>query len=176
MKIAIDIGHADGTGATGVGGLQEHAVCEQIAPLLADELTAAGHVPTVIDFPDLTNRGDLRATAQAVNAGDYDLLVSLHCDAAAHEGAKGAHVCYTSSTGKTIAGHIARHLCALLPGRACPTVHRSDLYILNQTRPPAVLCECGFITSPHDAEYLKLRKRDIAHAIAVGIASYASTL
>ena len=74
-KIAIDVGHARGTGAFG-NGLQEHEVCEQIALYLRNELHAHGLCVGVYDFPGMSNTGDLVATAQAVNAGGFGLCVS----------------------------------------------------------------------------------------------------
>ena len=81
----------------------------------------------------------------------------------------GAHVCYVSATGKQLAGSIARELCRLLPGRAVLTIPRKDLYILNNTRAPWVLCECGFITNPRDVQ---ATPEAIATAIANGVSHF----
>lgn len=167
-KVAIDIGHARGTGSAG-NGLQEHEVCVKIAAQLMHELGAAGILADVVDFPGLSNGADLVKTAAAINAGGFDLSVSLHCDAAANSSAKGAHVIYTSAKGKIIAEQIAKHLCPLLPGRANKTVKRGNLYILNNTRCPAVLVECGFVTNREDADMLKNGTGAIARAISVGV-------
>ncbi len=184
--IIIDIGHARNTGAVGCG-LQEHARCEQIAGHLRHKLEAAGYVVTVLDFPDKSNRADLVATAEAANRLPCTFGISLHMDAASttveevdEEGEifvryevnpkpHGAHVCYVSATGKRIADSIASYLCTLLPGRAVLTIPRTDLYILNNTRAPWVLCECGFITNPGDVQ---AGPDAIAEAIARGILKY----
>ena len=81
----------------------------------------------------------------------------------------GAHVCYVSATGKRMAQSIARELCTLLPGRAEQVKKRTDLYILNHTRAPWVLCECGFITNPRDVQ---ATPEAIATAIANGVSHY----
>lgn len=171
MKVAIDIGHARCTGARG-NGLQEHAVCEGIAQLLRGELEGEGVRAEVIDFPGLTNSGDLAETVRAVNAGEYELCVSLHCDSATNGSARGAHAIYVSGAGKRAAEAIARHLCPIMPGRAERVVKRTNLYILNKTRCAAVLVECGFLTNAHDADKLRWKKGDIAKAIARGILDY----
>lgn len=188
-KICIDVGHAAGTGATG-NGLEEHGVAVQIATSLARYLRVSGHTVSVIDYPQLSNAADLNATVRAINAGDYDLSVSLHCDSSDNPRACGAHVChhrtyhndgtYTDSVqGKALAEAIAGPLCKLLPGRADHVQARPDkakklssLQVLRETRPPAVLCECSFITNSGDAEVMKRSPALIAQAIGTGIIDY----
>ena len=172
-RIAIDVGHADRTGAVG-NALQEHECCERIAAALREELEGMGFVVNVVDFPTESNAGDLARTVKSINAGSHDLCMSLHCDASANALAKGAHVIYTSEKGGKVAGYIARHLCALLPGRANRLVKRDNLYVLNNTKCVAVLCECGFVTNRENAELLKSEQgvRSIARSIAVGVREY----
>ena len=168
MKIAIDIGHAEGSGARG-NGLEEHAVAEVLARLLKDELEHAGHTTELFDFPQLTNSEDLRHTAAAVNAGEWDCGLSLHCDCAASFSACGAHVCYRTAAGRRLAEAVAGPLCELLPGRAERVVRRADLYILKATRPVWILCECGFLSNARDAAFLHDSPGAVARAIARGL-------
>lgn len=168
MKIAIDIGHAEGSGARG-NGLEEHAVATVLACLLKDELEHAGHRAELFDFPQLTNSADLRRTAAAVNEGDWDCGLSLHCDCAESSTACGSHVCYRSTAGRRLAEAVAEQLCALLPGRAERVVRRDDLYILKATRPTWILCECGFLSNARDAALLRNSPGAVARAIASGI-------
>lgn len=176
MKIAIDIGHVNRSGATGLYGLEEHETASIIAEDLRLQLRKAGHIANIFDFPTLGNDEELVRVANAINAGYYDLSVSLHFDASDNPDAHGAHVCYFSRAGKKVADCVAGRLCALLPGRAEPTQHRPGLYILKHTVPPAILCECGFGTSPKDATLLKDQPCAISRAIAYGIADYNATL
>lgn len=190
MKIAIDIGHANNTGARGQG-YEEHAIVTAIADHLYSGLRMQGYDVNIIDFPSLTNKQDLNKTIQEANKSHYDMGISLHCDSASymveskgedgprHEEIpdpipRGAHVCYypTSKKGKKLAEHIASHLCRLLPGRADQIKARSDLAILRKTTPAWVLCECGFITNPNDAYGMKHHPESIANAIARGVESY----
>lgn len=167
MKIAIDIGHAHASGATG-NGLQEHEVCTGLARLLADYLGNA-HTVRVVDYPAESNAADLRHTVEAVNAWRAELCISLHCDCSANTSARGAHCIYTSAAGEVYAEPIARHLCPIMPGRANKTVKRGNLYILNNTRCPAVLVECGFLSNSKDADMLRHEGYRIARAISVGV-------
>lgn len=175
--IAIDVGHARGTGARG-NGLNEHEVCTDIGIMLKQELAARGVSAMVVDYPGKTNAGDLAETVRTVNKGNAQLCISLHCDASDNALAKGAHCIYVSEVGGKVAGYIARHLCARFPGRANRTVKRGGLYILNNTLCPAVLCECGFLTNRDDAARLATDegKREAARAIAVGVVEYLRSL
>lgn len=167
MKIAIDIGHATRTGATG-NGLDEHEVAAALARLLASYLENS-HEVQIFDFPHLDNKADYVATVKAINAGKFDLSVSLHCDYDTSPTPHGAHVCYTSYAGKKYAVAIASHLCPILPGRADLIRRRPNLHILRETNCPAVLVECGFLSNPTDAAMLAHEPHRIARAIAAGI-------
>jgi N-acetylmuramoyl-L-alanine amidase len=191
-RVAIDIGHANGTGANG-NGYQEHTQCAKIAAELKKALESfklCEIKADIIDFPNLSNTRDRSETVRAVNAGNYDLLVSLHMDANDNKNARGAHVCYNrtykadgsfvdSSGGKRCAEEIAMRLCPQLPGRANSTQARPDkklklssLEVLRETRPVAVLVECGFVTNEGDAEWVDKHPDKVALSIALGIASF----
>lgn len=193
MKICLDIGHADNTGSRG-NGLEEHGIAANIALSLAGKLREQGHHVAVIDFPRMDNDDDLAAAVRAINAGGYDISISLHCDASDSIAACGAHVChhrnyhddgsYTDSPrGKALAEAIAEPLCKLLPGRAdhvqarpdrsC-TPNKTSLYVLRKTVPPAVLVECGFITNSGDAALMRDNPGVIARSIAQGVENYIS--
>jgi len=168
MNIAIDIGHADGTGARG-NGLEEHAQSAITADYLEADLRRRGHTVTIIDFPERGNRPDLNATIAAINAGNYDLAISLHMDASDNPAARGAHVCYRSERGENFAREVAATVCPLLPGRSEHTVRRTDLAILNRTTCPAILVELGFITNADDCNIVIYNRAPLATAIGAGI-------
>ncbi len=173
-KIAIDIGHANRTGATG-NGYDEHALCERLAHSLKESLESFkvdSFQAEIIDFPTYSNKADLAATIKAINSGGYDMAISLHMDASENPTAHGAHICYYSQNGKRLASEIALRLCPQLPGRAETTKKRTDLAILKNTHPVAVLVECGFITHAGDANWVSKAPENVALAIALGIAAY----
>ncbi len=179
MNIAIDIGHSHRTGARGLyegAEIEEHSICNVIAPWLQQHLTAEGHAVDIIDYPTETNALDLRRTITAANAGGYDFGLSLHCDWSQSPAAHGAHVCYVSPRGHQLASCIAHYLCNLMPGRAEQTRERHDLAILNRTRPVWALAECGFITNTANAAMLVNCPIHIARAIARGVLDYIRTI
>lgn len=186
MKIIVDIGHARDTGARG-NGLEEHAVSEGISKELVRELREAGYEVVELDFPHLSNAKDLEATIKEANRLRDGIGISLHCDSASHwvgEGKEsheeanpkphGGHVCYYpgSSNGRKLAEAVGARLGSLLPGRAEVVVGRKDLAVLRRTRPVWVLCECGFITNPGDAEMMRKHPEKIARAISEGVKDY----
>lgn len=173
MNIALDIGHAKGTGARG-NGLEEHAVASSIAHHLFYALRTQGHTVHVLDFPDKGNQEDLTSTIRVANADGYDFGISIHCDCSDNPEAHGAHVCFYpgSVQGSRLAACIADPLADLLPGRANTIQARPGLAILKQTRMPWVLCECGFISNTGDADIMKHHPESIANAIAEGVNAY----
>ena len=173
MRIAIDIGHARGTGAVGLTGENEHDIAARIAPMVKEFLEQGySHTAEIIDFPDATNGVDLQKTIAAVNAGGYDLLLSLHCDASDNPAARGAHACYYSKAGGQLASCVGYSLAGLMPGRAEKTVHRPGLAILRDTKPVAVLVEMGFVTNLTDSHLQQMYPAMIAEKIAQGVRNY----
>lgn len=175
MNIALDVGHANGTGARG-NGREEHAVATTIVDHLFTALQDQGHNVHVIDFPSISNSEDLNATIRAANAGGYDLGISIHCDCSDNLDARGAHVYFYpgSVKGSRLAACIAEPLADLLPGRANTIQSRPGLAVLKQTRMPWVLVECGFISNAEDADIMKHHPESIANAIAEGVHAYTS--
>lgn len=174
MKVVIDIGHANGTGSRG-NSLEEHAVSTVVAKYLERELEHMGHESVTLDFPRESNDHDLALTVKEANtlADEFDIVVSLHCDWSSNANAHGGHVCYLSGTGKRLASCIAKHLCALAPGRADKVVKRRGLYVLRGTKDPAVLVEMAFISNQDDAVLLSQHPDMFAKAIALGITDFA---
>lgn len=173
MKIGIDIGHANGTGARG-GGEEEHELSKHIGHWLATILRTGGHVVEVIDYPDSSNTRDLEKTIWAANIGGYDVGLSLHCDASDNEGARGASVLFYpgSVKGSKLAVYTADKLCREMQGRANAVMSRPNLAVLRRTRCPWVLVECGFITNEGDRKILKEQPEKVAGWIAEGVLAY----
>ncbi len=177
MDIPLDIGHANGTDSD-ANGISERMIAKLVAAELKAILKQDGHEVTIIDFPDMSNEDDLKATVRAVNAGGFKFGLSLHCDSSSNLDAKGAHVCYYPSSvkGKKLATFIADSLCPFMPGRADKIVARFNLYVLKKTLVPWVLVEMGFVTNLGDSIKMKNEAKQIAARIAVGIKRYIEQL
>ena len=191
-RIAIDIGHANGTG-TITNGADEHEESLHNAAVLKSILETYQldrFQVDIIDFPSFSNTADLNKTINAINTGNYDAVVSLHCDSSVNPHARGAHVChhrtyhadgsYTDSPGgKALASEIASRLCPIMPGRANKVQARPDhdlnlssLAILRQTNPTAVLVEVGFLSNDEDLERLRALRHELMSSIAQGLVAF----
>ncbi len=150
---------------------------EQYMNLLTDRLIpyldASGIAYTRND-PD---RSAAAAIAQA-NAGNYDLYVALHSNAApeGQYGTKrGVDVYYDprSVNGSRAAQRFVRELQQVYPlprqVRAVPTTTLGEV---NRTRAPAVLPELGFHDNVQDAGWVKENLEAIARAVAQSITGY----
>lgn len=170
----LDIGHANGTGARSLDNAhEEHNLVTHIVDAAKKMLEEKGYGVTVLDFPEKNNTQDLNNTITAANAiHNATCGISFHMDAASSETAKGAHVCYYSTTGQKVATAIADKIITLLPGRANKIVKRDNLAVLKKTKPTWVLVECGFITNPHDCTIAVEHPEWIAKEIVDGLLSY----
>lgn len=186
-RVLIDVGHANGTGARSAFA-DEHEESRRNAQELQavlESFRVDEFEVDVVDFPQLSNGGDLSATVRAANAKEYDALVSLHMDCSSNADAHGAHVCYHAGSvkGEWLAKEIASRLCPWLPGRSDTVQARPDrekglgsLAVLRDTRPPAVLVECGFVSNEADVQVLRNCRHELMRAVGLGIAAFCDML
>lgn len=179
MKIAITVGHSllkNGcyTSADGrkYGGCLEYHWCKHFGKNLKKALEKNKHEVDLIICPEkkFTKSSQEKSyKLDIVNNGNYDLLIELHLNAADNTTANGTEVLYTSKTGKKYATAIQKQLATLFKDRGIK--ERDNLYILNSTKPPAILIETFFCTSIMD--YAKAKgtenRNKIAKLIAKGI-------
>jgi N-acetylmuramoyl-L-alanine amidase len=142
-------------------------------------LEESGHRAAMTRITDRTV--PLRERVRMERNGNYDLLVSVHCNAAENPSARGMEI--WTSPGQTRADAAATAIFNALQkafGRALPM--RMDLsdgdpdkearfYMLTHSRCPAVLIELGFLSNTQDREFLTdpENQTDIAAVIAEGI-------
>lgn len=188
MNILLDAGHGCNTaGKRSLDGrLIEGIWSRKMVAVLAAQLTAMGHnvvrlVPEEEDIP-------LAIRARRANAAARrdTILISLHADAdpnAVHgpTAARGLSTwVYDKASPKSLelACAISREACAcsLLGNRRTPACgyRRANFAILRETKCPAVLVECGFMTNESDVTFLLSRvgMEKIAHAIANACLEY----
>ena len=178
MKIALTVGHSllkngSYTSADGkkYGGCNEYKYCKAFSKQVAYALKKNGHDVTRIVCPEKTFISSTQERSyklNKINSGDYDLVIELHLNAASPS-AKGTEVLYKSNTGKKYANAVQKQLATVFNDRG--TKQRTDLYILNGTKPPAILLETFFCTSASDYKKAKgiVNRRKLAKLIADGI-------
>ena len=178
MKIALTVGHsrlkngcytsADGTR---YGGCNEYKWCKHFSKQLARALRKRGHIVDRIICPEKTFTSSTQEKGyklNMINKGNYNLVMELHLNAAAPD-AHGAEVLYKSSAGKKYADKVQKQLSKIFNNRGVK--QRTDLYILNGTKPPAILLETFFCTSKKDYKKAKglLKRKKLARLVADGI-------
>ncbi|WP_346353229.1 N-acetylmuramoyl-L-alanine amidase [Azotosporobacter soli] len=183
MKVFLNPGHAPGgvpdPGAVNAAlGLREADVVAAVGAAAAAYLRAAGCEVMVCQDDSLA-----QVTRQA-NAAAADLFVSIHCNSAGDQAARGTEVwyCDASAAGRELANCIQNQLVAALglTDRGCkaavPGVN--GLYVLTRTAMPAVLAELAFLSNPEEAILLASaeKQKECAAALARGVTDYAARL
>lgn len=177
MRILLTVGHsklkngsytsADGTS---MGGGNEYKFCKSLSTYLKKELQAKGHEVDRVVCPEgiFTKSTEEKQYKLAIEkATEYDLTIELHLNASDNKNAEGCEVLYKTANGKKYADKIQKKLATLFKNRGVK--QRNDLYILNQTRSPAVLIEVFFCTNKKEWKYAKVNKKKIAKVIAKAI-------
>lgn len=178
MKIALTVGHSklkngSYTSADGkkYGGCNEYRWSKAFSRQVKKQLENKGYTVKRIVCPEnkfTSSTEEKNYKLNLINSGNYDLVIELHLNAASPS-AEGTEVLYKSSTGKKYANSVQKQLSSVFKNRGIK--QRNDLYILNGTKPPAILIETFFCTSKTDYKKGKgLKKRTkLAKLVAAGI-------
>ena len=165
MKVLLSVGHSilktgHCTSADGrpYGGVLEYAYNKAIVEDVKKYLQSAGHTVTLVICPELRFAKSTEEKNYKLNIekpGNYDLVVELHLNASALHNGRGCEVLYKSEKGKA----------TVFKDRGIQK--RDNLYMLTQTKAPAVIVESFFCDSSADCEIAE--KTDVALLIAQGI-------
>lgn len=177
MRILLTVGHsklkngsitsADGTK---FGGGNEYVYCKSLSTYVKKYLEANGHEVDKVVCPEKVfekwqqERSYKLAIERATN---YDLAIELHLNAADSKKAEGCEVLYKSAKGKKYADKVQKQLAKVFRDRG--TKKSDNLYMLNQTKAPAIILEPFFCTNPKEWKYAAKHKIKIAELIATGI-------
>jgi N-acetylmuramoyl-L-alanine amidase len=170
--IMIDPGHGGQDPGAIANGLQEKdlnlSICLGLSKLLEARGQNAG----------LTRSGDvfisLRQRCEIANNSKAALFLSVHCNASENAAAAGIEAFHAGAggAGEKFAQTLCRSLSKL--GRQVRGAKPADYYVLRHTVMPACLVECGFVSNPEEAAWLKNHVSEIAQALADGIIEYLS--
>lgn len=167
MKIVVNGGHFPGLDSGAVGRkAQEAVVCQGLMELTSHYLLAAGCEVLCVQENELA---DIVAATDSFGA---DLFVSIHCNAAENEDARGTEVFFASAEGMRLAVCLQKQITLSLG-----TVNRgvkdgSWLYVLKNTEAVGVLVETAFISNAEDENLLLAYGDGFARAIARGFTDY----
>ncbi|PSL33009.1 N-acetylmuramoyl-L-alanine amidase [Planomicrobium soli] len=178
MKIMIDAGHGPETKGkrSPDGRLREFHFNSPVAEEVKKLLMAMGH--TVIFSHDLHQDVPLHERTALANRLKMDIFVSIHANAFGNSfnAANGIETFTYSaaSAGTKRLGAFIHQALLLATGRRNRGQKQADFAVLRDTRMPAVLIECGFMTNPEELALLKTDayQKRCARAIAFGIDCY----
>jgi N-acetylmuramoyl-L-alanine amidase len=175
MKIIVDAGHGPATPGkrSPDGRLREFHFNSAVAEELKKRLVLDGH--TVIFSHSLEEDVPLFERTRLANRLQADLFLSIHANAAGSsfntaEGIETFIYPNASAFSKKVSAAIQRSLVRSLK-RADRGVKGADFAVLRDTRMPAVLIECGFMTNREELALLQseLYRKRCAGAIAFAV-------
>lgn len=180
MKIAIDAGHGPNTPGKRCpdDSMREFAFNSVVARYARDGLAEYSEVVTLFTHADDGSRDvPLKERTDAANAWKADIFVSIHANAMGDGwDDKGVGIeTFTYTTKDAASVQLATAVntkVVALTGRKNRGVKAADFHVLRETKMPAILVECGFMTSHEEAALLKTDayRKKCAEAIVTGIA------
>ena len=183
IKVYIDQGHnpsSYNTGAEGNGFFEQditYDIGKRLFALLDKNPAFAPRLsrPSEDTLLGTNNSTSLKVRADEANAYGADLFLSLHTNAAENARASGSEALVyspSSTVAKEIAEDILEELHLVTGLRNRGVIYRPGLYVLKETKMPAVLVEMGFITNPYDVELMAYSPELFALGIYRGLLKY----
>ena len=186
--VILDAGHGgeDG-GATSSDGLLEKDLNLALTLTMRDILTANGvnviltrETDTLlydrnVDFQGQKKRLDMAARLKIANETTNAVFVSIHMNTYPNPSCQGVQVWYSENNEASfeLAKTIQSTTQELLQNENDRTVKRSgsSIYLLRKLECPAVLVECGFLSSPEEAALLadESYRQQLALVLCLGI-------
>src|SRR5690606_10313069 len=162
--VVIDPGHGGKDKGAFWGGVRESHLALQVAQRTEALLKKRG-MRTV-----MTRRSDvfvsLPSRVAIANRQRHSVFVSIHFNACPDPRFRGVETFYWGAAGRSFAAQIQKRL-AQRTGTLNRGVKRKGFTVLVQTRMPAVLVECGFIS--HPSERARCRTGAYQQAVAQAI-------
>ena len=175
MRIFLSVGHSilkSGMCTSASGYTHEYRYNKELAPYVKRALESLGHSCDVIVCPEgvfPSKRSEYSYKIPIANSGKYDLVCELHLNAADGAG-HGVEVFHYpgDKKGYSIASQICKNISSLgFTNRGTKT---EQLYMINDTKPTAVLVESFFCDNKKDSDQAKKIGFDkMAQAIAYGL-------
>ena len=180
--IVLDAGHGGKDEGAMAEGVTEKAINMAIVTKLQALFEDAGAtvVLTRKDENDLSSptaanhkREDMKNRIDIINDEKNDLLLSIHLNSYSDSSVKGAQTFYPkdSLSSELLASCIQVQFLAI-DSRMSPKP--GDYYLLNNSRIPAVLIECGFLSNAQEREQLSQAdyQDKVANLIFAGTLNY----
>ena len=185
--VVVDPGHGgEDPGKIGINDEKEKDINLEISLMLMEKLEKQGISVVMTREEDeglyeenASNKKvqDLQRRVEMIHERQPDCVVSIHQNSYSDPGVKGAQVFYyeDSVEGK----RLAKCLQNALIEQVDPENHRqakgnTTYYLLKRTDAPLVICECGFLSNPEEAELLteKEYQEKVTDAVVSGVLEY----
>ncbi|QQL46221.1 N-acetylmuramoyl-L-alanine amidase family protein [Sulfuriroseicoccus oceanibius] len=169
--IVIDAGHGGIDKGAYWGGVRESRVALATAKELEKELKRRGF-RTV-----MTRRTDkfvpFSERAQIANRYPKAIFVSIHYNASTNRSVRGIETYYLSRKGRKLASNVQTAMMEHVRSKD-RGIRRRNFKVLRDTKHPAILVECGFISNSWERKRANSAwyQRAISKLIAEGIARY----
>ena len=188
--ILIDPGHggADG-GAKAADGSLEKEYNLSISLTLRDMLRLCGYEVSLTREADVSIHDDTADTLRRQKVSDMhnrlklydaaDLVLSIHQNQFPQRSCRGTQFFYAAGNpaSKPLATVLRDTLYALLQPDNTRELKAgtSDIFLLHETRAPAVLVECGFLSNPEERTLLQSAEyqQKLAFSLTCGVLSFA---
>lgn len=176
MRIFLSVGHSilkGGTCTSASGQINEYRYNKALAPYVKEELEKLGHTVDIIVCPEykfLHKEQESTYKVPIANSGKYDMVAELHLNASNGQGNGSECLYYPNDTrGRLIADRFGQAMDKLgFKDRGAKP--RGDLYMINSTKPLAVMFETFFCDSVKDTKRANdIGYRPIAQAIAYAL-------
>ncbi|MGX5537614.1 N-acetylmuramoyl-L-alanine amidase [Bacillus wiedmannii] len=151
-KYSLHGGHNNIVQGANYGGRKEHIMDRLVKDAVAAKLRALGH--TVYDDTDETGSTQAQNLSNIVrncNSHDVDLVISFHLNA--YNGtANGVEVCYydQQALAAKVSAQLSKDIGWANRGAKERRYGNERLYVLAETKAPAILIELGFIDNESD--------------------------
>ena len=175
-KVWVDAGHGgDDNGAVWsekLGYLEEDDINLSVAYLLRCELYQK-YVDTLMTR-EMDINVSLLERSNGANEEEMDAFISIHCDAWHNVTTQGISVhIYPFAPIRTVkfAEEVYDNLMSEFRNHKRRGIVKSNFHVLRETKMPAILIECEFITNPDTRKFLRepFNQLRIARAIAKGV-------
>lgn len=165
-KIAVDAGHGLYTAgkrclkSLDPNETREWIINDRVADEVVRQLQAMGHQTLRVDDIDGSTDVSLAERVRKANVWGADFYMSVHHDAGVGGRSAGGTTVYVSKncTNKSKIAQAAIYERAVeygnLKGNRYDGTLAKSLYVLNNTKMPACLIECGFMDSSTDIKYI----------------------
>ena len=188
-KILIDPGHGGQDGGAVCNGVLEKDINLLISKDSADLIRLLGFETALTRDDDsfVSDSGsnvkerklnDMKARLKMYNSDESNVIISIHQNKFSDSKAHGSQIFFSPNNelSKSLAESIKLSLNQmLLTGldRECKRAGK-DIYLLKNTKMPAVIVECGFISNFEECQRLKSREyqKQLAFCVTAGLLEY----